>query len=67
MTVGPQLSVTEAEAGSGYGGLAAELGRKANWAAATAAAQAGLERLAGPLRAGLQCGKSRPRLLLMLG
>jgi hypothetical protein len=35
MTAGPQLSVTEAEAGSSCGGLAAELGRKANWAAAT--------------------------------
>jgi hypothetical protein len=31
-----QLSVTETEAGSGCGGLAAELGGKAIWAAATA-------------------------------
>jgi hypothetical protein len=36
MTAGPQLSVTEVEAGSGYGGLAAILDQKASWAAAVA-------------------------------
>jgi hypothetical protein len=47
MTAGPQLSVTEVEAGSGCGWLVVAMGRKASWAAAVAA-RAGLERLAGP-------------------
>jgi hypothetical protein len=37
MTAGPHLTVTEVEAGSGYGGLAVVLGRKDSWAAAVAA------------------------------
>jgi hypothetical protein len=62
MIGGPRLSATAVRE-SGWRGLAAAMGRKASWAAVFAA-RAGLERLAGP---GLQRGKSRPRLLLMLG
>jgi hypothetical protein len=48
MTGGPQRSATVGAGGGGARGWRRLTGRKANWAAATAAAQAGLKRLAGP-------------------